>query len=81
MNTYKKILLKNLGKKLNKIGTQFIGLLIQHYAQIAYTKEGLGNIFIDIANYKKIVIQVDCDLVDQRYKVLRSLIDIYVIKN
>lgn len=36
-----------------------MNLLIQHYSHILYTKEGLGNIFIDIANYKKIIIQID----------------------
>jgi len=58
-----------------------LNLLIQHYSQIPYTKDGLGNIFIDIANYKKIVIQIDSEAIDHKYKILRSLIDIYVIKN
>ena len=36
-----------------------MNLLISHYSKINYTKEGLGMIFIDIANYKKIIIQID----------------------
>lgn len=38
-------------------------------------------IFIDIANFKKIIIQIDYPEIEEKYKVLRSLIDIYVIKN
>lgn len=38
-------------------------------------------IFIDIANYKKVIMQMDFPEIDQKYKVLRCLIDIYVIKN
>lgn len=63
------------------MGLQFINLLIGHYSKINYTKEGLGMIFIDIANYKKIIIQIDFAEIEEKYKVLRSLIDIYVIKN
>ena len=50
--TYRSTLLKS-------IGLQFMNLLISHYSKINYTKEGLGMIFIDIANYKKIIIQID----------------------
>ncbi len=37
--------------------------------------------FIDIANYKKIIVQIDFPEIQEKYKVLRSLIDVYVIKN
>lgn len=66
---------------LKSIGIQFLTLLIEHYSLIRYNKEGLGMIFIDIANYKKVIMQMDFPEIDQKYKVLRCLIDIYVIKN
>jgi uncharacterized protein (DUF486 family) len=52
LSNYRSTLLKSMG-------TQFINLLIVHYSKISYTKEGLGLIFIDIANFKKIIIQID----------------------
>lgn len=48
LNSYKKILLKNLG-------LQFVNLLIDFYSSIPYTKAGLSKIFMDIAKYKTII--------------------------
>lgn len=66
---------------LKSLGMQFCTLLTDYYAQIPYTEEGLSRIFMDIAKFKPLIGMFCCDDVDHRFKVLRTLIDIYVIKN
>jgi hypothetical protein len=46
---------------LKSLGIQFLNLLISHYGKITYSKEGLGALFFDIANYKKVVVQIGFD--------------------
>ena len=72
--SYKNNILKNLG-------LQFCGLLSNYYSSIAYSKDGLSRIFIDIAKYKSLISMFGCEEVENRFKALRCLIDIYVIKN
>ena len=74
MTNYRNIIMKGLGN-------QFINLLIDHFSLIRYQKEGLTALFSDIANFKKIVSQINVEEVEKLYKNLRTLIDIYVIKN
>ena len=60
---------------------QFCSLITDYYASIPYTKDGLSRIFIDIAKYKSVITMFNSQEVENKFKVLRSLIDIYVIKN
>jgi hypothetical protein len=66
---------------LKTLGLQFINMLINHYATINYTKDGLGAIYVDIGGFGKILKLLNLSSIDERYKVLKSLIDIYVLKN
>jgi len=55
--------------------------LIQHYSTITYSKEGLGGIYVDVSGFGKILKLINIGAVDERFKVFKSLIDIYVLKN
>ena len=56
-------------------------MLINHYCSITYNKEGLGAIYVDIGGYGKILKMLNLSSVDERFRVLKSLIDIYVLRN
>ena len=56
-------------------------MLISHYNSINYNKEGLGAIYVDVGGYGKILKMLNLSSVDERFKVFKSLIDIYVLKN
>ena len=68
---------KNL---LKSMGLQLVNELVRFYSQINYNKDGLSKIFMDIAKYKSAVAQFGSEEVENKFKLLRSLIDIYVIK-
>jgi hypothetical protein len=77
-----KITLNNFRANILKtLGLQFVNHIIKYYSQIVYTKDGLSRIFMDIAKYKTIIGQFNNEEIDNKFKILRSLIDIYVIKN
>jgi hypothetical protein len=66
---------------LKTLGVQFVGLLIQHYSSITYSKEGLGGIFVDVSGFGKILKFFPVAAVEERFRVFKCLIDIYVLKN
>ena len=66
---------------LKSLGMQFCTILTDYYSSITYTKDGLSRLFLDIAKYKSLISMFNCNEVDQKFKALRSLIDIYVLKN
>ena len=71
---YKETLLKTLG-------LQFVNLLINHYSSITYTKASLGAIYIDVGGFGKVLKMLNLSSVDERFKVFKSLIDVYILKN
>ena len=63
------------------MGLQFVDMLITHYSTIAYSKEGLGGIFVDVSAISKMVKLFNVVSVDEKFKALKCLIDIYVLRN
>lgn len=66
---------------LKTLGLQFVNLLIQHYCRINYTKDGLGGIYVDVGGFGKILKMINIGVVEERFRIFKGLIDIYVLKN
>ena len=65
---------------LKLLGLQLCSMLINFYSNIRYNKEGLAKLLMDVAKYKNLIAMFSCEEVEQKFRVLRSLIDVYVIK-
>jgi hypothetical protein len=56
-------------------------MLVNHYSTITYTRDGLGAIYVDLGGYSKILKLLNNHAVEERFRVFKSLIDIYILKN
>ena len=56
-------------------------MLINHYSTITYTRDGLGAIYVDLGGYGKILKLLNNPAVEERFRVFKGLIDIYILKN
>ena len=58
-----------------------MNLLIEFFANVKYSREGTGKMLVDIAFYRKLINQIDIHEVDQKFKNLQFLTEVYVLKN
>lgn len=63
------------------MGCQFCDLLIQHFSTVTISKQGLYQILVDLGHLKKFIYEFGSPVVENQYAGLKTLVDMYLLKN